>query len=218
MAIQSRWESDPAIAYLAKPSDGKAHYWRVGDVRPVRRHRPGTRPIAIGQSGSSRASRSSAARRAKASSSRRRDPITVDFTAVQPSGDAVLSPEAPYIDRRSGRERDAEGGGRSVPDGRPSPTACARATRYIGRRRSCARINADEGLNQARSNAHQRRVPVLHRAYGDIRRGSIGQVTKDVAKEILDSIPPDQQTHFASPRRRRTTCATRARASSTRPT
>ncbi len=93
-AIQSRWESDPAIAYIAKPSDGKAHYWRVGTYDQFdglawnQTERVGQR-VDAGQKilgGTTREGVEDAFR----------EEITVDFTAVQPSGDAVLSPEAPY--------------------------------------------------------------------------------------------------------------------------
>ena len=60
------------------------------------------------------------------------------------------------------------------------------------------RIDADEGLNQARLNAINGSLPGLHRRH--TARSSTARSARrprDVAKEILDSIPPDQQTSFA---------------------
>ena len=59
------------------------------------------------------------------------------------------------------------------------------------------RINADEGLNQARLNAINRVYPSYIEPYGEIVPGSIGQTTMDVAKDILASIPADKRTNFA---------------------
>jgi transglutaminase-like putative cysteine protease len=193
MAIQSRWESDPAIAYLAKPSDGKPHYWRVATYDRFngsgwdQTDRVGVRveagePIlgATPREGIEFATR---------------DQITVDFTAVLPSGDSVLSPEAPdtIADRAVNVTLNGESGpfqSASFADG------LREGDRYVVSA-LVRRINADEGLNQARLNAINGAYPAYIAPYTELVDGSIGQVTKDVAKEILDSIPPDRQTDFA---------------------
>ncbi|HVQ23296.1 MAG TPA: transglutaminase domain-containing protein, partial [Candidatus Saccharimonadia bacterium] len=193
MPIQSRWESDPAIAYLAKPSDGKAHYWRVATYdrfngsnwdqtdRVGVRVQPGDEILGVTtREGIELATR---------------DPIDVEFTAIQPSGDSVLSPEAPetIADRAVNVTLKGEGGpfqSASFADG------LREGDRYVVSA-LVRRINPDEGLNQARLNAINGVYPSYIEPYGEIVPGSIGQVTKDVAKEILDSIPPDQQTNFA---------------------
>ena len=193
MAIQSRWESDPAIAYLAKPSDGKGHYWRVATYdqfsgsgwdqtdRVGVRVEPGDEILgATPREGIEFATR---------------DPIDVEFTAIQPSGDSVLSPEAPetIADRAVNVTLKGESGpfqSASFADG------LREGDRYVVSA-LVRRINADEGLNQARLSAINGAYPAYIAPYREIVEGSIGQVTKDVAKEILDSIPPDQQTDFA---------------------
>ena len=135
MAIQSRWESDPAVAYLAKPSDGKAHYWRVATYDRFngsnwdQTDRVGVRVEAGDQIlGATREGIEFATAGSRSRSM---------FTAVLPSGDSVLSPEAPDTIADRAVQRDAEWGGRPVPErflrGRP-----ARGRPLRRSRRSCA--------------------------------------------------------------------------------
>ena len=134
MAIQSRWESDPAIAYLAKPSDDKPHYWRVATYDRFngsswdQTDRVGVRVEAGRRDPRRDAAGRHRARHARSDRRRvHRHPAERRLGALaRGTGD----------DRRPRGERDAEWGGRSRSRALRSPTACARAT-AISSRRSC---------------------------------------------------------------------------------
>ncbi len=195
--IQSRWISDPAIAYLAKPSDGLGHYWRVATYDQFdgttwnQTDRVGDR-IEAGAKvlGLSTAEIIDETKRVK---------ISVDVTAVQPSGDAVLSPEAPYIvtDRPIDVWLKGEGG--------PFATADFSDGLFEGDTYSVEALvrpsDEEVGLTKAKLRAASPAIPFAIAPYGEpelaIEPGSVGATTARIAAEIVAKLPSDRRDSYS---------------------
>ncbi|HEY8167565.1 MAG TPA: transglutaminaseTgpA domain-containing protein [Candidatus Limnocylindrales bacterium] len=191
--VLSRWVSDPAIAYLAEPSDGNGHYWRVATYdqfdgttwrqteRFSQRVEPG-QPVLGGSI-------------AEIIEPVGRYPVTVKVTAIQPAGDSMLAPDAPYVvqDRAINVWLKGEGGSFATADLADGMREGDTYTVDILERK----IDEETGLNESFLRRASPEYPLSLAAYGDIQPGSVGATTTRVAKEIVDSLPEDQRDAYS---------------------
>jgi len=199
--IQSRWISDPAIAYLAKPSDGNGHYWRVGTYdqfdgtswnqteRVLQRVEAGQKVLGVTTG--------------EIIAEADRSEISVDVTAVQPSGDALLSPEAPYIvaDRAVDVWLKGENGPFATASFSDGLNEGDRYTVSAMVRPSADPADLEAGLTKAKLRAAQQGYPSYVAPYGDpslaILPGSVGEMTGQVAAQILAGLPSDRRDAYS---------------------
>ena len=195
--IQSRWISDPAIAYLAKPDDGQGHYWRVGTYdqfdggnwnqtdRIRFRVEAGDKLLGVTTG--------------EIIPEADREQVAVAFTAVQPSGDSVLSPEAPYVvaDRAVDVWLKGVNGPFATAD---FADGLNEGDTYTIS--SLVRTTGEEaGLTKAKLRAASPAIPFAVTPYGlpelAIQPGSVGATTERVAQEILAALPSDRRDAYS---------------------
>lgn len=189
--IQSLWQASNEIAYLAATSDGEGHYWRVatyddfsGDSwnqtgRTGVRVEPGDAVLGVTTR--------------EIPEARDRHEVTASITAIQPSGDVLLAPEAPYIvDRPVSVILSGEGG----------PFLAADFADGLREDETYEVIslvrNADveTGLTENKLAATPQLYPVWLEQYIAINEGSIGATTYEIADAIVAGLPSDQRHAF----------------------